>query len=113
MREGALSLSYKVITSLIRKYLVCDSFMILNRTYKDINQGGSTISQTEYVYVPPHPLSPRFTGQEEYLEKLRDYFGPHTSETWQKQRRCFLLYGIGGVGKTQIALKFAEESADR
>ena len=58
--------------------------------------------------MPPRPLSPRFTGQELYLDKLRNYFGQPSS-----LRRRFLLYGKGGVGKTQLALKFAEENADR
>ena len=69
------------------------------------------ISQIEYVYVPPHPLSPRFTGQEIYLAKLREYFQLPTEG--RSGRRSFLLYGMGGIGKTQIALKFAEENADR
>ena len=69
------------------------------------------ISQIKYVYVPPHPVSPRFTGQETYLAKLREYFELPTDN--MSGRRCFLLYGMGGVGKTQIALKFAEENSDR
>jgi GTPase SAR1 family protein len=28
-------------------------------------------------------------------------------------QRIFLLYGLGGAGKTQIALKFIQESASR
>ena len=27
--------------------------------------------------------------------------------------KFFVLYGIGGIGKTQICLKFVEEMADR
>lgn len=64
----------------------------------------------EYEYVPQRLLSPRFTGQEKYLQKLREYYGPSNSE--KSQRRC-LLHGKGGVGKTQLALKFAEENDDR
>ena len=71
----------------------------------------AVVLQPKYVYVPPHPISLRFTGQEPYLAKLREYFELPTSDT--PGRRCFLLYGMGGVGKTQIALKFAEENADR
>ena len=41
-----------------------------------------------------------------YLQRLRDYFS-HRNEC---QRKSFLLYGLGGIGKTQICLKFIEEN---
>ena len=69
-----------------------------------------SIAHPKYVYVPPRLLSPQFTGQEVYLDKLRTYFGPTTG---QPSQRRFLLHGKGGVGKTQLALKYAEENADR
>ncbi|KAF8334572.1 P-loop containing nucleoside triphosphate hydrolase protein, partial [Amanita rubescens] len=48
-----------------------------------------------------------FTGQDKYLQKLKDYF---TSQ--QGQRKIILLHGLGGIGKTQICLKFIEENPD-
>ena len=29
-----------------------------------------------------------------------------------RKRKFFLLYGMGGIGKTQICLKFIEEMSD-
>lgn len=58
------------------------------------------------------PLSSSlFTGRVEILRKIEEHFvdqgpGQHT-------RREFLLYGTGGAGKTQIALKFAENNNKR
>ena len=52
------------------------------------------------------PSSRLFTGREDDLEKLRQCFGQRDRPS---PRRQFLLYGIGGGGKTQIALKFVEE----
>ncbi len=46
-----------------------------------------------------------FTGRGTYLERLKDYFGSNATE----QRKSFLLHGLGGIGKTQICLKFIEE----
>ncbi|KAM7224286.1 hypothetical protein V8F06_000067 [Rhypophila decipiens] len=47
-----------------------------------------------------------FTGREEILEKLSLFFDKR--ENNPMPRRQFLLYGMGGVGKTQIALKFKQ-----
>jgi Cdc6-like AAA superfamily ATPase len=47
-----------------------------------------------------------FTGRDEYLQELRDYFRSSIGG----KRKSFLLYGLGGMGKTQICLKFIEEN---
>jgi hypothetical protein len=61
-------------------------------------------------HMTPHP-SDLFTGREDYLEKLRQYFILKLDQTHPIQK--FLLYGLGGTGKTQICLKFAEESSEQ
>jgi hypothetical protein len=67
---------------------------------------------------PPKPVykwmpssSPNFVGCEDHLQKLHDYF--HVQPANETRRRTFVLYGVGGVGKTQICLKFLEQSSDR
>jgi hypothetical protein len=57
------------------------------------------------------PPSNIFTGRASYLKKLRDHFSTGVDQS--RHRKYFLLYGMGGVGKTQICLKFVEESSDR
>jgi len=66
---------------------------------------GTPMNTTHNVTTP----SELFTGRFRYLETLRRHFGPRVE---QSQRR-FLLYGMGGAGKTQICLKFIQENADR
>lgn len=44
-----------------------------------------------------------FVGRKDYLDDLR--------ESYQNGTRCFVLHGIGGVGKTSLALEFANEIA--
>ena len=63
------------------------------------------------VYKLMPSSSPNFVGCEEILQTLHDYFAARPSS--QLRRRTFVLFGIGGVGKTQICLKFAEESTDK
>ncbi|GAB1310986.1 Calcium-independent phospholipase A2-gamma [Madurella fahalii] len=52
-----------------------------------------------------------FTGRQDILERLDSFFSPRNTEG--KPRREFLLYGMGGVGKTEIALKTAEDLESR
>ncbi|GAB1310985.1 Calcium-independent phospholipase A2-gamma [Madurella fahalii] len=52
-----------------------------------------------------------FTGRDDILAKMDIYFSPRN--TGGKPRREFLLHGMGGVGKTQIALKTADDLEER
>ena len=53
--------------------------------------------------------NPLFTGCTDILSNLKQYFSTNINE--QQQRKCFLLHGTGGIGKTQICLRFIEEMA--
>jgi hypothetical protein len=61
-------------------------------------------------YKPRAPSSTNFTGRRDYLTKLRDFFSAESDGPLR--RKSFLLYGMGGIGKTQICLRFTEESSD-
>ena len=66
-------------------------------------------SSIPYTNVPLS--SDLFTGRGTFLRALGSYFtdqGPG-----QHRRREYLLHGMGGAGKTQIALRFAETHAQR
>lgn len=69
-------------------------------------------SATEPTSMKYQPLSSTlFTGREDFLSELEEFFtdqGPG-----QHLRREYLLHGMGGAGKTQIALKFAEQHRQR
>ena len=69
-------------------------------------------AQDDSPFVPQRPNSSAlFTGCEDVLKKLMDHFAPQGQG--DRCRKSFLLYGMGGVGKTQICLKFAEKMAGR
>ncbi|KAF8979008.1 hypothetical protein BDQ17DRAFT_1257201, partial [Cyathus striatus] len=56
--------------------------------------------------------SMNFMGQEIYLQKLHKHFQHINSETtWD--RKMYLLYGMGGIGKTQICLKFKDDVTEK
>ena len=65
------------------------------------------------ISVPQKPnSSPLFTGRKDVLDKLGKIF-VHCTDSKLMLRCSCLLWGTGGIGKTQICLKFLEEISDR
>jgi signal recognition particle GTPase len=60
----------------------------------------------------PHLLSPVFTGQNEICRCLDLSLALERHAQPQVQRR-FVLYGLGGSGKTQICVRFAQVYRER
>ncbi|KIK53683.1 hypothetical protein GYMLUDRAFT_250145 [Collybiopsis luxurians FD-317 M1] len=52
------------------------------------------------------PVSPFFTGRKDILADLETYFFVKSPSTEAQEKKLFVLYGMGGAGKTQTALKF-------
>ena len=61
------------------------------------------------IPIMPNPSS-RFTGRTEVIAKLERHFS--NADGSARKRKYFLLHGMGGIGKTQICLKFVEEMSD-
>ena len=59
--------------------------------------------------VPERKLCPppvaSFIGRKDILDKMRSYFDAESTS-----QRIFVLHGLGGAGKSQLAFKFIEES---
>lgn len=55
----------------------------------------------------PHLLSPVFTGQDEICRSLDSSLALSPPSRESMQRR-FVLYGLGGSGKTQICVRYAQ-----
>ncbi|KAF8804460.1 hypothetical protein BYT27DRAFT_7193934 [Phlegmacium glaucopus] len=55
--------------------------------------------------------SPIFTGRKDVLDKLGKIFVHHATSRLMSRQLC-LLWGLGGIGKTQICLKFIEEMSE-
>ena len=75
------------------------------------NSHGNRMTSHGVIPLMPNP-SIRFTGRTEVIAKLKAHFFTSRNDAVQK-RKFFLLYGMGGIGKTQICLKFVEEMDDR
>ncbi|KAI7780329.1 hypothetical protein LA080_016177 [Diaporthe eres] len=81
----------------------------------NLAHGGSLSKETT---IPAEPRAIRrgkssniFTGREAILNRLDKHFAPR--KPGDTSRREFHLRGMGGVGKTQIALKFTERNEKR
>ena len=62
------------------------------------------LRQPDYKLRPSS--SPKFVGYEDHLHQLEDHFVSQSANG--QSRQIFVLYGVGGAGKTQICLRFAE-----
>ena len=76
----------------------------------NINRGNRTMSDG-VIPLMPNP-SNRFTGRTDIIAKLKRHFFTNTNDV-VKRRKFFLLHGMGGIGKTQICLKFVEDMSDK
>jgi Cdc6-like AAA superfamily ATPase len=65
----------------------------------------NALPYNQYYFVP-HNSTGIFTGRDEILRKLHDCFFPNESRLATQKR--FILYGLGGSGKTQTCTMFAE-----
>ncbi|KIJ49330.1 hypothetical protein M422DRAFT_246422 [Sphaerobolus stellatus SS14] len=54
-------------------------------------------------------LSTMFVGQSNYIQRLKKHFTLSTNKSCSRQ--IFLLHEMGGIGKTQIALRFVLEAS--
>jgi signal recognition particle GTPase len=69
-------------------------------------------SRNKY-YCVPHNVSDHFTGRRAVLSMIDKAFLSPLPEITSSHQKKFALYGLGGSGKTQIALKFAQEARKR
>ncbi|KIJ92458.1 hypothetical protein K443DRAFT_113561, partial [Laccaria amethystina LaAM-08-1] len=72
------------------------------------NYDNRTTSQGAIPLMPNS--SNRFTGRTKVITQLKRHFFNRYDAV--QRRKLFLLYGMGGIGKTQICLKFLEEMFD-
>ena len=78
---------------------------MVNMSSPEIDSGVPSLTPHKMLPLP----SPIFTGRQEFLKRLQQHFARRNEP---QPRRSFLLYGLGGMGKTQICLKFLDQNAD-
>lgn len=56
------------------------------------------------VFVLPIPENPDFFGREDTIRRVHEHLDPAKR---QLGLACFTIYGMGGIGKTQVAASYA------
>ncbi|KAF8329215.1 hypothetical protein F5887DRAFT_1287803 [Amanita rubescens] len=82
------------------------NFSISNAQFTEIHVHPAPVQSPLPPLPPLKQSSTFFVGRDEYLQRMKDHFSPHD----EGKRKSFLLYGLGGIGKTQICLRFLEQN---
>ncbi|KAJ9660144.1 hypothetical protein H2201_007051 [Coniosporium apollinis] len=90
---------YKDICRAIRK--------ILDNTRSPSYGKGKQEEQQAPVFMVPYTGNPDFVGREEILEKLKKHLAPSYQHPRGTSQAKIAIHGLGGVGKTQIAIAYA------
>ncbi|RDL38237.1 uncharacterized protein BP5553_02577 [Venustampulla echinocandica] len=89
-----------------------DTYQTAMRRIQRIRQDRTTAQVKNEYYTLPHMVNSHFTGRNDIRRRLNDSLLPEIYGGEREQSR-FVLYGLGGSGKTQICLKFAQDYRDR
>jgi hypothetical protein len=64
-------------------------------------------------FNPPGIVSMDFIGHGEIMAAIQDAFSTEDQLLSPRQQKRFVIYGMGGTGKTQISAKYAEENRQK
>lgn len=61
-------------------------------------------------YTVPRRSSNYFTGREKHAKQLKKIFSASPNPPRRHEQKIFVIHGLGGSGKTQFCLKYAEDN---
>ncbi|APA06313.1 hypothetical protein sscle_01g010830 [Sclerotinia sclerotiorum 1980 UF-70] len=82
--------------------------------HSTINSAAAVVSSIQFnkhFYIPQN-VSSIFTGRESLLEELKHAFDISSPLERNHTQRRFVIYGLGGSGKTQFYCKFAQDNRE-
>lgn len=69
-------------------------------------------SQNKHFHIP-QAVSSIFTGREDMSEEIELAFFSTNDSDFSRQQHRYIIYGIGGSGKTQFTCKFAQDHREK
>ena len=126
---------YRVILGALARYIECAPTLIKIRWEKDMetlehdrhlqaedllkpplqylfSDDGSRLNRNEW-FIIPRCSSNYFTGRRLHAELVREKLGPVSHLNEANRHKICVIYGLGGAGKTQFCLKYAEDNRSR
>lgn len=70
-------------------------------------------TKVKRYFLPPRGTSPHFVGRSTMMKTLEACFFPRGSALANSSRKSFIIYGMGGSGKTQLSTEFAHMYRNR
>ena len=64
-------------------------------------------------WLVPRMASPQFTGYVKVFQHLEERLGAEPGGQADHRQKVFVISGMGGVGKSEIVLQFAEKYRER
>ena len=102
-----------LLTSSISKVEGMKDELVDVKTALKSDSDRNTTTNKVYKLVAPAPPTNLFTGREEELLRISENFDFSIFTTASEKQRRFVLFGLGGMGKTQLALKFLHDNRER
>jgi hypothetical protein len=75
-----------------------------------------TPSHASAIYLVPRNSSPQFTGRKRQAEDVKGILNAHVEplgRSMRSQHKIIVIHGMGGSGKTQFCLRYAEDNRAR
>ncbi|KAF1944968.1 tetratricopeptide repeat domain-containing protein [Clathrospora elynae] len=123
VQDASLPSYEAVAASTFYRDLNSISLSVLSHIGISIDSIGNSITSNNPLinehFDTPKPVDPFYTGRVDEAERLTHWLLPESSQKSGKgsknirtKQKRFVIYGIGGSGKTQFCCKFAEDNRD-
>lgn len=100
------------------------SLNVMKQIGTSINSIENSLTQTRHIgnehFDIPKSINRFYTGRTHEADQLHDWLLPESTQSLHKisdkaqlKQKRFVIYGVGGSGKTEFCCKFAEDNRDQ